>query len=288
METSIKLSGITLSYRSAGEGPLVVLLHGWPQTSYCWHKIMAPLAEHYRVVAPDLRGYGRSEKPVGDYTKRRMAQDVRELIERLGYDEVRLVGHDRGARVAHRFALDHPELVTHLTVLDIAPTLHMFENGSMAVAQGYWHWLFHQKPDLPELLVGADIEGYLRFLFDAWTFQQAALADAIPYYVDAFRQPGALRAGFDDYRATPVDLEHDRADQEAGRVVQTPVQVLWGDSGLGAKAVSLEAWRRFAPECFGGPIRDCGHFIAEEQPEALTELLLDYLASPPGPRAADA
>ncbi|MFD1718036.1 alpha/beta fold hydrolase [Georgenia deserti] len=278
METTARLSEITMNYRDEGTGPLVLLLHGWPQTSFCWRHVVPALAEHYRVVAPDLRGYGRSDRPSGGYTKRRMAQDLRELADHLGADRVRVVGHDRGARVGHRFALDHPGLVTRLTVLDVAPTLHMFEAGTTATAKNYWHWLFHEQPDLPELLVGAAIEPYLRHFFHAWAFQRARIADGLAHYVEAFTQPGALRAGFDDYRATPDDLADDRADRDAGRTVQIPVQVLWGDRGLAAGTASLEAWRPFAPRAFGGPIAECGHFIPEEQPGALTAALLEYLA----------
>lgn len=291
METSIRLSEITMSYRAEGEGELLVLLHGWPQTSYCWRKVIGPLADHFRVVAPDLRGYGHTDKPTSGYTKRRMAQDVRELVDALGHDRVRLVGHDRGARVAHRFALDHPEVVAGLTVLDVAPTLHMYEAGSMATAAGYWHWLFHQRPDLPELLVGANVEAYLRYLIRDWSFQHAAMSDGIDHYVTAYSQPGALRGGFDDYRATPEDLEHDRADQDAGHLLDVPVQVLWGADGLAAGTATLDAWRRFAPHLTGGPIAECGHFIAEEQPEELVRRLLEHHlgeAGPPDPSDAKA
>ena len=234
------------------------------------------LAQHFRVVAPDLRGYGHSDKPVGDYTKRRMAADVRELVDVLGYDRVQIVGHDRGGRVAHRFALDHADVLTHLTVLDITPTLGMVRNATYEVAAGYWHWLFHQRPDLPELLAGANVDGYLRYLIDDWTFQHAAMADGIPHYVEAFSRPGALRAGFDDYRATPQDVELDQADQDAGHRVELPVQVLWGDAGLAAGAGALDAWRDFAPAAFGRAVAECGHFIAEEQPEQLVEAILAH------------
>lgn len=189
MQTSIALSEITMNYRSAGAGPLMVLLHGWPQTSLCWRHVMPTLAEHFHVVAPDLRGYGRTDKPVGDYSKRRMAQDIRELVDALGYDELRLVGHDRGARVAHRFALDHSDVLSHVTLLDIMPTVHAFRRGTPETAAGQWHWLFHQRADLPELLVGSNIEAYLRYFFTDWTFQRAKVEEEIPSYVAAFSEP---------------------------------------------------------------------------------------------------
>jgi haloacetate dehalogenase len=275
MQTSIALSEITMNYRSAGEGPLMVLLHGWPQTSLCWRHVMPALAEHFHVVAPDLRGYGRTDKPVGDYSKRRMAQDIRELVDALGYDELRLVGHDRGARVAHRFALDHGDVLSHLTLLDIKPTLHAFRRGTAETAAGHWHWLFHQRADLPELLVGSDIEAYLRYFFVDWAFQRARVEEEISSYVAAFSEPGALRSGFDDYRATSVDLEHDQRDYDRGRRVELPVQILWGDRGQAAGDV-LEAWEPFAPRRAGQAVSECGHFIPEEQPTELTELLLAH------------
>src|SRR5690625_1689552 len=278
METSVRLPDLTMHYRdSGGEGPLLVLLHGWPQTSYCWRLAEPELAAHFRVVAPDLRGYGLSDKPAAGYDKARMAQDVRELVAALGYDSVRLVGHDRGARVAHRFALDHPESLTHLSLLDICPTLHTFRNGTPETARGYWHWLFHMKPDLPELLVGANIEAYLRYFFEHWAVKRAALEEAVPHYVTAFSRPGALRAGFDDYRATDPDLELDSADFQAGRHVTIPTQVLWGEKGLVGGVDVLSAWHPFAPQVSGQVLRDCGHFLPEEQPAMLTELLLSYL-----------
>lgn len=269
-----------MSYRdTGGEKPLLLLLHGWPQTSQCWEAVIPALAEDYRVVAPDLRGYGHTDKPRGGYDKKTMAGDIRELIEHLGYSSARIVGHDRGARVAHRFALDHRDLVTHLTLLDIAPTLHMFRSGTMDLAQGYWHWLFHMKDDLPELLVGPQIEAYLRFFFERWTLQRNALEAAVPDYVKAFSRPGALRAGFDDYRATDVDLIHDAESLDAGHTVDLPVQVLWGDHGLVAGHDVIAAWKPFAPLAWGGPIAECGHFIPEEQPSVLVEMLRRHLAS---------
>jgi haloacetate dehalogenase len=274
------LPDLTMNYRDSGTGPLVVLLHGWPQTSYCWRLVEPLLAQQFRVVAPDLRGYGLTDKPQTGYDKRRMAQDICDLVNALGFDTVRLVGHDRGARVAHRFALDHPEMLTHVSLLDIAPTLHAFRTGTPETSQGYWHWLFHLRRDLPELLVGANIDGYLRYFFEQWTVQRRAVEDAIGHYVTAFSRPGALRAGFEDYRATiPDDLAHDQADHEAGRVIGIPLRVLWGEQGLAASADLLEVWRRYASAVTGQSLPHCGHFLAEERPQLLSELLLPYLSS---------
>ena len=283
MDASIRLSEITMSYRRLGEGPLLVLLHGWPETSHCWRKIAPILARQFTVVAPDLRGYGATDKPTArqsssahGYSKRRMAQDIRELVDALGYDRVQLVGHDRGARVAHRFALDHADVLDRLTVLDIAPTLHMFRNGTVQTAAGFWHWLFHQRSDLPELLVGPNIDAYLSYFFNEWAHQRIPAQEALTEYVAAYSQPGALRASFDDYRATAQDLEDDQGDFDAGHILRDPVQVLWGEYGLVGGTRVLDAWKPFAPKAFGGTVESCGHFIPEERPDELARLLLEY------------
>ena len=287
MDRSVKLSDIRMHYLdSGGDGPLLILLHGWPQTSRCWQSVIPMLAEEYRVVAPDMRGYGLTDKPTHGYDKKTMARDIAELMEHLGYDTARIVGHDRGARVGHRFAIEYPHLLTHLTVLDIVPTLHTFRNGTTESARRFWHWLFHMQADLPELLVGPRIPEYLNFFFERWTVQRHALEDAIPEYIEAYSRPGALRAGFADYRATPEDLEHDAADLDSGNTVDIPVQVLWGDGGLPAGMDVVDAWTPFAPRAFGQAVADCGHFIAEEQPRALVDLLKPYLASTTGSASA--
>jgi haloacetate dehalogenase len=267
-----------MHYERAGSGPPVVLLHGWPQTSYCWRHVLPRLAEHWTVIAPDLRGYGLTDKPADGYDKRTMAGDVRGLVHELGFDRVSVVGHDRGARVAHRWALDHPDEVERLVVLDIVPTRAMFRAGDPATARGYWHWLFHLQPDLPELLVGDRIDAYIRWFVERWTVQRPRVEDAVEHYIEAFRRPGALRAGFDDYRATfPTDLEHDDADFEGGTRLTMPVLALWGASGLPARLPALDIWREYADDVKGEAIPECGHFIPEEQPELLVEHLTKFL-----------
>ncbi len=267
-----------MHYRIAGDGPLVLLLHGWPQTGRCWHRVQPALAAAgYTVVAPDLRGYGLTDKPTGGYDKRTMAADVRALAAALGFDRVRLVGHDRGARVAHRYALDYPGEVSHLAVLDIVPTLAMFTRGDVRTARGYWHWLFHLQPDLPELLVGPAIDSYLRYFFERWTVQRHALAERIGFYVEMFGQPGALRAGFDDYRATDDDLALDQATFDAGQKLAMPVLALWGEQGLPARLPVAEIWGDYATDLRAEPIAECGHFIPEEQPARVVDLLRSFL-----------
>ncbi|MEC3890964.1 alpha/beta fold hydrolase [Nocardiopsis sp. LDBS1602] len=276
-ETAL-VGDLRMHYLRAGSGPLLVLLHGWPQTSHCWRHVMPTLAEHYTVIAPDLRGYGLTDKPVGGYDKRTMATDVRALARRFDDGPIRLVGHDRGARVAHRYALDHPDEVERMALLDIAPTLATFRRTSMTVARNYWHWLFHMQPDLPEELVGGRHDTYLRYFFERWTVNRSAVEEAIDHYVDAFSRPGALRAGFDDYRAThPEDLDADEADQEAGRRLTMPLLVLWGDAGLPAALPVADIWREYADDVTGEALEDCGHFLPEERPAELVDRLLRFL-----------
>ncbi|GAA2208187.1 alpha/beta hydrolase [Nonomuraea monospora] len=272
------VGGIRLHYTRAGSGPLVVLLHGWPQTSLCWEPVLGRLAAGHTVVAPDLRGYGLSDKPATGYDKRRMAADLAELIGSLGFERASVVGHDRGARVAHRWALDRPDQVERLAVLDIVPTREMFRRLDASVGSAYWHWLFHLQPDLPERLVGRDVRGYLEYFFERWTYNRHGLpAEAVDAYVRAFSRPGALRAGFDDYRAHEEDLALDDSDAAAGRRLTMPVLALWGSAGLPARLPTLEIWREYAEDVRGFEIAECGHFIAEERPDALVAHLRDFL-----------
>lgn len=271
------VNGIRMHYRRAGDGPPVVLLHGWPQTSYCWHRIFGDLAQTHTVIAPDLRGYGLTDKPRGGFDKRTMATDISELLHSLGFTSASVVGHDRGGRVAHRWALDRPDEVERLAVLDIAPTREMWRRIDATVVRGYWHWLFHLQPDLPELLVGDNIPAYLGYFFERWTYQRHGLdPEAVAEYVRAFSAPGALRAGFDDYRASfPEDAEHDDAD--AGRKLTMPVLVLWGQASLLSVLPTLDIWRDYAEDVIGAGLPECGHFLAEEQPDALLAHLKRFL-----------
>lgn len=272
------VNGLRMHYETAGEGPPLVLLHGWPQTRHCWRKVAPRLAERYTVITPDLRGYGRTDKPTSGYDKRTMAADVSGLLRSLGFGSAAVVGHDRGARVAHRWGLDRPEEVERLVVLDIVPTREMWRAGAV-VASGYWHWMFHLQPDLPELLAGKDIGAYLGHFFEQWTFDRGGLEpETIAEYVRAFSVPGALRAGFDDYRASfPYDAEADDADHEAGRRLTMPVLALWGSQGLPRNFDVLDVWKRYAEDVRGEAIPDCGHFVAEERPEELLSRLREFL-----------
>lgn len=273
-----RVNGITMHYLRAGDGPPLVLLHGWPQTSHCWRYVLPELARTHTVIAPDLRGYGRTDKPVGGYDKRTMAADVAALLEHLGGGPAVVVGHDRGARVAHRWALDRPEQVDRLVLLDIIPTREMWRRMDVTLAGQTFHWLFHLQPDLPERLVGQDVAGYLAHFLHHGAVNRAGLpAEAVDEYVRAFSQPGALRAGFDDYRAAPVDGEHDDADAAAGRRLAMPLLVLWGAGSFVAAQPVLEIWREYADDVRGEAVETCGHYIAEERPDVLLARLGDHL-----------
>jgi pimeloyl-ACP methyl ester carboxylesterase len=278
-EQTVLVDGLRMHCLRAGEGPLLVLLHGWPQTSYCWRHLIGPLSAGYTVVAPDLRGYGRTDKPPGGFDKRTMAGDVRGLMRLLGFQRATVIGHDRGARIAHRWALDHPDEIERLVVMDIIPTREMWRRTDLELARRYWHWLFHLQPDLPELLVGANVAAYLGYFFERWTYNRTGLDDrAVAEYVRAFSAPGALRASFDDYRASfPLDAEHDEADAAVGHMLTMPLLVLWGANGLFGEMPALEIWRDYADDVSGAEIPDCGHFLAEEQPERVLAELGGFL-----------
>ncbi|WP_134733585.1 alpha/beta fold hydrolase [Amycolatopsis nivea] len=276
-----QVADLRMHYLRGGDGPPLFLLHGWPQTSHCWRRVAGPLTEAYTVIAPDLRGYGRTDKPRTGYDKRTMAADVAKLAEQLGFDRVAVAGHDRGGRVAHRWALDRPDQVERLAVLDIAPTREMWRRLDRDLGKAYWHWLFHLQPDLPELLAGQNIAAYLGYFFERWTFQRHGLpAEDVAEYVRAFEAPGALRAGFDDYRASfPDDAELDDADYAAGKRLTQPVLAMWGKAGLLGSLPTLDIWRDYADNVTGIGLDDCGHFLPEEQPLQVVTHLREFLAS---------
>jgi haloacetate dehalogenase len=280
------VAGIHLHYVRAGCGSPVVLLHGWPQTSYMWRHVLPLLAARHTVVAPDLRGYGRTDAPAAGYDKRTTAGDVRALVANLGLGPVAVVGHDRGARVAHRWALDHPAEVERLAVLDVVPTREVIRRFDARLAHGFWHWLFHMQPDLPEALVSGREAVYLGWFFERWAWRREAVdPEAVAEYVRAFTRPGRLRAGFEDYRATLTDdLPADEESFAAGRRLEMPVLALWGANGLVGGLPVADIWREYAHDVQADAVPDCGHFVAEERPEAVAARLMDFLASA-NPRA---
>ncbi len=279
----IRTSGATIHAVIGGEGPPLLLLHGYPQSHVMWHKIAPGLADHFTVVATDLRGYGDSEKPPGDpdhavYAKRAMALDQVEVMSILGFDRFALVGHDRGARVSHRLALDHPDRVDRLAVLDIAPTLTVFETVNQDVATGYYHWFFLIQPNgLPEHLIGLDPDFFLQRKLSAWGAVPDAFTDeALAEYLRCFRDPATIHASCEDYRAAAsIDLVDDRADSE--RRITCPLLVLWGGRGRVHRWYDvLDAWRAKAVQVEGRPI-DCGHFLPEEAPDETLAALTAFL-----------
>jgi haloacetate dehalogenase len=268
-----------------GAGPALLLLHGHPQTHAIWHRVAAALAERFTVVAVDLRGYGDSSKPAGsadhaEYSKRTMAGDQIALMRSLGFKEFSVVGHDRGGRVGHRLVVDHPGAVRRLAVLDIAPTLAMYEQTTMEFARAYWHWFFLIQPaPLPERLIGADPDFYLDWFLrnrtrDCSPFDAGALAE----YQRCFRDPATIHGMCEDYRAAAtIDLEHDRADRAAGRRITCPLLALWGANGVVSRCFDpLAEWWRVAGQVSGRAL-PCGHYIPEEVPEELLRELLAFL-----------
>jgi haloacetate dehalogenase len=269
-----------------GNGPPLLLLHGHPQTHAIWHKVAPALCERYTVVACDLRGYGDSSKPAGtddhlNYSKRVMAGDMLQAMKQLGFERFKVMAHDRGARVAHRLAADHPEAVERAVLLDIAPTLAMYEQTSDAFARAYWHWFFLIQPaPLPERLIEADPAAYVH---DVMGRRSAGLAPFDPRALDEYKRclalPGTAHGICEDYRASAsIDLEHDRADRDAGHRLEMPLMVLWGEHGVVHRCFEpLEEWRKLANHVSGEAL-PCGHYIPEEAPAALLAKALPFLS----------
>ena len=279
------VNGTEIACRIAGQGEPLLLLHGHPQTQAIWHKVAPYLTSQFTVVLADLRGYGDSGKPEPDaehlnYSKREMAKDQFELMAVLGFNQFSVVAHDRGARVAHRLALDHPQAVKRLVLMDIAPTLSMYRQTTETFARAYWHWFFLIRPaPLPEALIMADADLYLRSVMGSRSagmqpFTEEAYAD----YLRCLQLDGTARGICEDYRASAgIDLQHDEADVNAGRKVKCPLLVLWGEQGTVGKCFApLAEWEKVA-ENVQGEALPCGHYIAEEQPELLLEKVLPFL-----------
>ncbi|MED5622449.1 alpha/beta fold hydrolase [Ideonella sp. BN130291] len=277
--------GVHIACTLGGSGSPLLLLHGHPQTRAIWHKVAPALAQHHTLVCADLRGYGDSSKPPGEpdhanYSKRTMAQDQVALMQALGFQRFDVLAHDRGARVAHRMAMDHAPAVQRLVLLDIAPTLAMYEQTTEAFARAYWHWFFLIQPaPLPERLIQADPAAYLRDGMGRRTPGQSPFDPrAWAEYERCIALPGTAHAMCEDYRAAAgIDLDHDRADRSAGRLLQQPLLVLWGEHGVVQRCFQpLQEWQRVAREVQGGTL-PCGHYIAEEAPQALLERVTPFL-----------
>ncbi len=285
----IHTNGITINARVSNERskPPLLLLHGHPQTHLIWHKVEPTLSEHFSVVAADLRGYGDSDKPPSDasvnhapYSKREMAKDMVQLMHSLGFSRFMVLAHDRGARVTHRMLVDHPGSVERASLLDIAPTLAMYEQTTMDFAKAYWHWFFLiQREPLPETMIKADPEFFIEKMMGN---RHAGLSAFTPEVLAEYRRcvhlPGIAHAICEDYRAAAtIDLVHDRADRDVGSKVTQPLQILWGENGVIGKCFDpLAEWNRVALNV-RGCATPCGHYIPEEAPDALLALALPFL-----------
>ncbi|MFB6934022.1 alpha/beta fold hydrolase [Streptomyces chartreusis] len=275
-------AGVSLHTAVGGSGPPVVLLHGFPQTHLMWRHVAADLAVDHTVICPDLRGYGASDKPAETdgsvYAKRTMAADIVALARELGHERFALAGHDRGALVAFRAGLDHPDAVTHLACLDVLPILDMWEvMHGVTAAVGFHLYLMAQPPGLPERMIGAAPDDFFGHFLDIWTTDRAAVPDDVrAAYLAACR--AAVPSIVADYRASAgIDIEHDRVDRDAGSTLRMPVGVLQQDWGaaLGFDAAGL--WRSWAPDLRHATVT-CGHFMAEEAPDDIAKALRDLLA----------
>lgn len=280
--------GGKLFARSGGRGAPVLLLHGYPQTHVEWHKIAPALAERFRVVVMDLRGYGWSHLPEGTngagMSKRAMGADAIAVMERLGHVRFHLVGHDRGARVAYRLAFDRPERLDKVAVIDIIPTASMFQDmGKVERAMNKYHWLFLAQPaPFPETMIGASARAFLDHTLASWTARKDLAAfdpGALDHYRRAFEDPSRIHASCEDYRAGAfIDRVQDEDDLANGRRIEVPLLALWGDQGIPASGISpLDVWRDFARHVTGASITS-GHFVPEENPQACARALIDFLS----------
>lgn len=287
----IEVDGTRIFVRTGGcaDGPPLLLLHGYPQTHALWRRSAVRLAERYRIVLADLRGYGASAKPPGapdhaNYSKRAMAADLVGVMRALGHERFFVAGHDRGGRVAHRLALDHPQAVEKLCVLDIVPTLTMYERADDAFGRAYFHWFFLIQPaPLPETLIGGNASLVLRSFIGGLGSKGLAHVEpeALAEYERGFCNAEGIHAACEDYRAAAsIDLEHDRATRAAGQTLQCPLHVLWGTRGVIAKLFEpIADWQAVAGNTVTGCGLEAGHFLVEEQPEQVAEELAGFFGA---------
>ncbi len=278
-------SATTIHGRCGGSGPALLLLHGIPETHLMWHRVAPTLAERFTVVATDLRGYGDSGKPTSTddhapYAMRELAMDQVEVMRVLGYERFHVVGHDRGARCAYRMALDHPDAVDRLAVLDIVPTLDAFERTDLEFVRGFWVWYFLAAPEpVPERLITAQPQVIVDHMLDTW----ADKPDAIPpevraEYVAKFADEETVHAICEEYRAAAtLDLEHDRADRGTKKI-RAKTLALWSKTGgVSTWPDPLQVWRNWCDDVTGEAL-DCGHFLPEEAPDETARKLVEFLA----------
>ena len=286
-----EVNGTTLCARTGGRrgAPALLLVHGFPQTHAMWHRVARELAPHFSLVLPDLRGYGDSAKEAGlpdhsNYSKREMARDLVELMASLGHTEFFVCGHDRGARVSHRLAVDHPQQVRKLALIDIAPTLDMYDATHMAFARYYYHW-FHliQPAPLPEAMIGGNCRIYLHAKLGGWGGQGLSHIEpeALADYERCFCRAEAIHSACEDYRASAgIDLEHDRESRSRGEKIVCDTLVLWGERGIIGKLFDpLALWRAQCGARVAGRAVAAGHFIPEELPHETAQALLDFFTT---------
>jgi pimeloyl-ACP methyl ester carboxylesterase len=274
------LEEVLLHYVTAGRGPAVVLLHGWPQTWYEWRHVMPALAERYTVIAPDLRGLGDSSRPLTGYDKQTVARDVWRLVNgKLGHNRFFLVGHDWGGPTAYALATQQPQAIRRLAILDVVIP---GDGGDFSQGGRRWHHQFHMTPDLPEALTAGREDVYLAWFYRTFAYRPDAVGeDDLKEYLRTYRQPGAMRAGFSFYRALQQDAEDNRAIAQRLKL-EMPVLAVGGAKARGRGREPEDSLKRLARNVRGAVIEDCGHFIPEEQPEELVHLLLDFFAEDAG------
>lgn len=275
--STVRANGIRMNVWTGGEGPTLVLLHGYPQTGQMWHKVSPTLMKRFNLIIPDLRGYGDSEKARSGFDKKTMAKDIACLASELGHETFFLMGHDRGARVAHRLALDFPERVEKLIILDIVPTHTIFSRTGRELAAAYWHWFYFQAPDLPEIMIRNSAEPFLQTMFRSLSWRPDAIDDLLfAEYLRAFTLPGTIRCGLEDYRAAAtIDYEDDERD--LGTKLSCPVYAIWGQFGKMESLFDVvDTWKEKADNVIGKSL-PCGHFIPEEAPDELLSEIVPFL-----------
>lgn len=286
----VECGEVTLSVQTAGQGPALICLHGYPQNGMCWAQVAPVLAQQFRVIVPDLRGYGQSDAPVDDvghdaYSKRRMALDIVGLMDALGLGCAMVLGHDRGARVAYRLALDHPDRVTRLGIIEIAPTADYWAAWGAEMAMAAYHWTFLAQPaPLPERMIGADPVGYVDWTLASWTLSKSLAdfpADALESYRAQARDPARIHAMCADYRAgAATDRRHDEADRAAGNRISAPLHFLYGHHGFPARTGDpASLWRSWATQVTAQAC-ESGHFVMEENPGAVLAAFHPFFSAP--------
>ncbi|MFN6977627.1 MAG: alpha/beta fold hydrolase [Gemmobacter sp.] len=288
----IDTGDVVLSVQEAGAGPPLILLHGFPQNGMCWARVAPALAAGRRVIVPDLRGYGASDAPPDDaghtvYSKRRMALDVVGLMDALGIDRADVLGHDRGARVTYRLALDHPGRVGRIGIVEVVPTAAFWDAWDAALGLAAWHWTFLAQPaPLPERMIGADPVGFVEWCLRGWTRAKtldAFSSEALESYRAQARDPARIHAMCADYRAgATVDRAQDAADRAAGRRIAAPLRFLWAEGGFPARTGDPAGlWRQWADDVTDAACT-CGHFAMEEAPQAVLDAFRPFFGLPPG------